>query len=97
MTPSPVDITFRRAERRLELRWDDGRLTSCGYDELRARCPCALCRGHSPGEVPPPVVPEGVEIAAVEPVGRYAIRLCWNDGHETGIYSYDLLLKLTTG
>ena len=83
----------------LKIRWDDGGESRFESRWLRARCPCAECVEEWSGkrvvgeeQVKPDVRPRGME-----QVGNYAIRLDWSDGHSTGIYSWDYLLKLREG
>lgn len=85
--PAPVDIAHHVREAALEITWDDGARTRLGAADLRGWCPCATCQGHSPGlRFRPP--PPGVAIAGLDEVGAYAIRIAFNDGHDSGIYSW---------
>ncbi len=80
----------------VQIDWKDGHHSDYTLEYLRAHCPCAGCRGHG-GEKPPasaspfPMYKKALKMDAVEPVGRYALRFLWNDGHTTGIYSYEHL------
>ena len=92
--PTPTEIRLRRAERVLEVVFDDGSRFSLPAEYLRVASPSAEVQGHAPGQRK--VVPgkRGVAITAVEPVGRYAVRLVFDDGHDTGLYSWDVLHAL---
>jgi DUF971 family protein len=75
--------------------WRDGHHSQYELKYLRERCPCATCSGTH-GTPPPDANPlhlykPALKIEAAEPVGNYAIRLKWNDGHSTGIYSWEHL------
>ncbi|MBI1742524.1 DUF971 domain-containing protein [Candidatus Acetothermia bacterium] len=90
------------SENELSIDWRDGHASVFLLAYLRKSCPCALCKEDAHGlglkrgirlQPRPPLVNE-VKAVAIEPVGRYAIQIVWNDGHRTGIYSYDYLRKL---
>jgi DUF971 family protein len=89
----PTEIKHDRENGRVLITWDDGSRLQYMLDELRNACPCAGCRGHSPGEVPPPNV-RGVGLTNIAEVGTYAVRFDWSDGHNTGIYTWPYLLKI---
>jgi DUF971 family protein len=93
-TPRPTDITLHQASRVLEVTFDDGRAFSLPVEYLRVFSPSAEVRGHGPGqEVLQPGKRE-VGISAIEPVGVYAVKFVFTDGHDTGIYSWDYLHEL---
>jgi DUF971 family protein len=89
--PWPVEIRLLRAEKALEIEFDDGRTFRFPAQLLRVETPSAEAKGH--GAAPRQVVTgkEHVGIDAVEPVGNYAIRILFDDGHDTGIYSWRFL------
>ena len=92
--PQPSDITLHQQSRVLELRYDDGRVFRLSCEYLRVYSPSAEVRGHGPGQE---VLEHGkrlVSIVAIEPVGNYALRPTFSDGHATGIYSWDYLYHL---
>lgn len=91
---APVEIRLARAERRLEVTFDDGSRFSLPAEYLRVESPSAEVQGHGPAQRQ--IVPgkRDVGIAAIEPVGNYAVRLLFDDGHDTGIYSWELLHAL---
>ncbi len=92
--PRPVEIRLKRADRRLELVLEDGECLALEAELLRAYSPSAEVQGHLPGPRPLAADCSRVGIAAVEPVGLYALRIVFDDGHDTGIYSFDYLLEL---
>jgi DUF971 family protein len=90
---TPRAIRLDLAQNLLEVDWADGHRSRYDGGYLRFVCPCAGCRGHGPGDVPPPTweACRDVRIVHAEAVGSYAIRFDFDDRHATGIYSYDLL------
>ena len=87
---TPVEVRNDRDNGRVIIRWSDDQRFQYPLDDLRNQCPCAGCRGHSPGEVEPPNV-SGVSLLNIEEVGAYALRFSWSDGHQTGIYTWTYL------
>ncbi len=90
----PTDIKLRTASRLLEVTFDDGRKFELPFEYLRVFSPSAEVKGHGGGEGVLQVGKENVGITAVEPVGNYALRLMFDDGHDTGLYSWSLLHDL---
>ena len=90
----PVEIRHCQAERRLEIEFDDGASFSLPAELLRVESPSAEVQGHGPGQKQLVVGRREVGIIAVEPVGNYAIRIIFDDLHDTGIYSWDYLYGL---
>ncbi len=90
---APQHIVYHKAARELELAWASMtyRLSS---EFLRVHSPSAEVRGHSPAERTLQTGKKHVAIQKVEPIGKYAIRLCFDDGHDSGIYAWPFLLKL---
>lgn len=90
----PTSIKLRRKSRLLEVGYADGTRYALPCEYLRVYSPSAEVRGHGGGE--PTVVPgkRTVAIERVEPVGSYAVRLVFDDGHSTGLYSWDVLEEL---
>jgi DUF971 family protein len=91
----PVRLVFRRQARALHVAFDDGLAGDIPYTALRRASPSAEVRGHGSG--PPPVqppVPEDIDVTGAEPVGRYAVRIRFSDGHATGLYTWDILRGL---
>jgi DUF971 family protein len=89
--PPPVEITLHQKSQVLEIAFSDGKTFHLPSEFLRVYSPSAEVRGHGPGQEVLQVGKKNVKIAAVEPVGHYAIQLKFSDGHDTGIYSWDLL------
>ncbi len=82
--------------RELQIEWSDGVSSEYAVRDLRLACACAHCVDEWTGEpqLDPDSVPEDVHPATIESVGRYALRIAWSDGHDTGIYSFDRLREL---
>jgi len=93
-TPRPTEIKLHQTSRVLEVAFDDRRTFRLSYEYLRVYSPSAEVRGHGPGQEVLQVGKRDVAIKEVEPVGRYAIRPSFSDGHDTGIYSWDYLYDL---
>ncbi|MGA0034276.1 MAG: gamma-butyrobetaine hydroxylase-like domain-containing protein [Burkholderiales bacterium] len=89
--PQPTEITLHQASRLLEISFADGKTFRLPCEFLRVFSPSAEVRGHGPGQEVLQTGKRDVGITAVEPVGQYAIQLRFSDGHDTGIYSWDLL------
>jgi DUF971 family protein len=91
--PAPVTIDVDRASG-LTLTWADGTTSRFGLEELRQHCPCAECRTRRDRHLPIwplPSSPQPLRIVEAELVGAWGINITWNDGHATGIYSWELL------
>jgi len=93
-TPGPSEIKLHQTSRVLEITFHDGRTFRLPYEFLRVNSPSAEVRGHGPGQETLQTGKRDVTIASVEAVGHYAIRPTFSDGHDTGIYSWDLLYDL---
>jgi DUF971 family protein len=93
-TPIPTDVKLHQASRVLELVFANGRHFRLPYEYLRVYSPSAEVRGHGPGQETLQSGKRDVTIASVEPVGHYALRPTFSDGHSTGIYSWDYLYDL---
>lgn len=92
--PHPTDIKIRTASRLLEVGFDDGTRYQLAFEYLRVFSPSAEVTGHGSGEGVLQTGKEQVGITGVEPVGNYALRLKFDDGHDTGLYSWTLLREL---
>ncbi len=90
----PTDVRLHRRSRTLELAYDDGSQFELTAEYLRVYSPSAEVRGHGPGQEVLQVGKEAVGITGIEPVGQYALRINFDDGHNTGLYSWDLLYDL---
>src|SRR4029453_3118934 len=93
-TPLPTEIKLHQASRVLEIAFSDGRTFRLPYEFLRVYSPSAEVRGHGPGQETLQAGKREVTISDVEPVGHYALRPTFSDGHNTGIYSWDYLHDL---
>ena len=92
--PTPVEIRLHRAERRLDVAFDDGAHYSFPAEYLRVESPSAEVQGHSPDQRQVVAGCRDVGITALEPVGNYAVRIIFDDRHDTGIFSWDYLAEL---
>jgi len=93
-TPIPTEIKLHQASRVMELSFADGTGFRMPYEYLRVYSPSAEVRGHGPGQETLQVGKREVTIIEVEPIGHYAIRPKFSDGHDTGIYSWEYLHDL---
>ena len=93
-TPIPSEIKLHQKSRRLELIYEGGEAYSLDFEYLRVYTPSAEARGHGPGQETLQTGKRNVEIERIEPVGTYALRLVFSDGHDSGLYSWDLLHNL---
>ncbi len=89
-----TEVRVRRARRRLEVDFEDGLRAALPAEYLRVESPSAEVRGHSPGERVWVPGKREVNIGRVEPIGHYAVRIVFTDGHDTGIYSWAFLRTL---
>jgi DUF971 family protein len=90
----PTELRLSADKRTLIVAFDDGRRAELPAEYLRVESPSAEVRGHSPAERKTVPGKRDVAITAVEPVGNYAVRLVFNDGHSTGIYGWRFLAEL---
>jgi len=90
-TPPPTEIKLHQKSRLLEISFADGKTFRFPCEFLRVYSPSAEVRGHGPGQEVLQAGKKNVEITQIEPVGSYAIQLAFSDGHDTGIYSWELL------
>lgn len=93
-TPKPVEISLHQKSRILKLSFDNGENFALSYEFLRVHSPSAEVQGHGPGQGVLQTGKEDVMITRVEPVGSYAIQPTFDDGHDTGIYSWETLYDL---
>ncbi|MGE5472064.1 MAG: gamma-butyrobetaine hydroxylase-like domain-containing protein [Bacteroidota bacterium] len=93
-TPIPSEIKLHQKSRRLELIYADGEELMLDFEYLRVYTPSAEARGHGPGQETLQTGKREVGIERIEPVGTYALRLVFSDGHDSGLYSWDLLYNL---
>lgn len=90
----PVEIRLKQAEKRLEIDFDDGTRFSYPAEYLRVESPSAEVQGHGPSQKQIVAGRAHVGIMSVEPVGNYAVRIKFDDLHDTGIYSWAYLYEL---
>ena len=95
--PQPTDIKLRTGSRLLEVQFDDGSHFELPFEYLRVFSPSAEVRGHGGGEGTLQLGKQAVGISSIEPVGNYALRLIFDDGHNTGLYSWSVLYQLGKG
>ena len=93
-TPIPSEIKLHQKSRRLELIYEGGEAYSLDFEYLRVYTPSAEARGHGPGQETLQTGKRNVDIERIEPVGTYALRLVFSDGHDSGLYSWDMLYNL---
>ncbi|MEM9938564.1 MAG: DUF971 domain-containing protein [Pseudomonadota bacterium] len=92
----PTELRFSKSRQRLKIAFDDGKTFDLSYPVLRRESPSAEVRGHGSGpKPPPPVISDDISIEKAEPVGRYAVRLFFSDGHSSGLYTWAYLRELS--
>jgi DUF971 family protein len=94
VTPALLEIKLRLKSRVLEVVFDDNTRYELPWEYLRVYSPSAEVQGHGPGETALVLGKENVRVNLVEPVGNYAVRLHFDDGHNTGLYTFNYLHKL---
>lgn len=92
--PPPTELKLHRRSRELEVRFADGMHARLSAELLRVHSPSAEVKGHGPGEGQLVTGKERVNIARIEPIGHYAVRLVFDDGHDTGLYTWPILYEL---
>lgn len=94
--PIPIRVVVHQESRALELAYEDGRSFRLSFEFLRVNSPSAEVRGHGKGQETLQVGKRDVRIESIEPIGHYAIQPRFDDGHESGIYSWDYLYGIAT-
>lgn len=94
MSDIPVKIRLRLASRLVTLEYEDGTSFDLPFEYLRVFSPSAEVRGHGPGQEVLQIGKENVRVESIEPVGNYALRLFFDDGHNTGLYTWEYLYEL---
>jgi len=91
----PVEIEKREKEA-IRIRWQDGHVSNYTNAYLREQCQCASCVDEWSGKkrIFPDQIPKDIVSTEIKAVGRYAVSIHWSDGHNTGIYPFDLLRKI---
>ena len=93
-TPIPSEIKLHQKSRLLELSYQNAESFKLEFEYLRVFTPSAEARGHGPGQETLQTGKRNINIERIEPVGTYALRLVFSDGHDSGLYSWDLLYNL---
>ena len=90
----PTEIKLRTRSRVLEVVFPDGMRFELPFEYLRVYSPSAEVKGHGPGQETVVLGKESVGIKSIEPIGQYAVRLIFDDGHDTGLYTWKYLREL---
>lgn len=93
---TPTDIKHHKKRRMLELVYADGKHHNLSCEFLRVYSPSAEVKGHGPGQEVLQTGKKNVAITAIRPVGHYAVQISFDDGHDSGIYSWNYLYELAT-
>ncbi len=94
MTAWPTELRLDKAKKTLTVSFDTGERFALPAEYLRVESPSAEVQGHSPAEKQIVTGKQNVAITAIEPIGNYAVRLVFDDGHDSGLYSWDWLHRL---
>ena len=98
LTPSgdspPTEIRLRRKSRVVEVAFADGTRYALSFEYLRTQSPSSEVQGHGPGQDVLQIAKENVAVLRIDPVGQYAVRLVFDDGHDTGLYTWQYLREL---
>lgn len=94
----PSSVTVDISDQEFSIRWADGHATTFPLDGLRKACPCANCQGHGAKKLPDPSIFDEAprrrwEEVRAEKAGSVGVRITWDDGHDTGIYSWERLRR----
>lgn len=95
-SPTPTALTVHSQSRLLEIAFSDGALFKLPFELMRVYSPSAEVQGHGPGQEVLQTGKREVGIVELEPIGNYAVKPVFSDGHESGIYSWDYLYHLGT-
>ena len=95
-TPIPTEITLHSLSKLLEIAFDDGSRFTLPFEFLRVYSPSAEVRGHGPGQETLQQGKRDVDIVDIHPVGNYAIKPVFSDGHDSGLYSWDYLYSIAS-
>ena len=94
MSTTPTEIRLRKTSRLLVVSFNDGSEFSLPFEYLRVYSPSAEVKGHGPGQETLQTGKENISIVSIDPVGHYAVRLVFDDGHDSGLYSWTYLHEL---
>jgi len=90
----PVSLTVHQQSRALEIEFDDGQTFRIPFELMRVYSPSAEVQGHGPGQETLQTGKRDVVVADIEPVGHYAVKPTFSDGHDTGLFTWDYLYRL---
>ena len=91
----PTELKFSKSKRSLSVAFDDGETFAIPYRTLRLESPSAEVQGHGSGpKPPPPVISDDLNVDKADPVGRYAVRIFFSDGHSSGLFTWAYLRAL---
>lgn len=93
-TPWPTELRFQRAEKRLRIGFEDGKTYDIPFELLRVESPSAEVQGHGPGDKTLVVNKGDVGVVSAERVGHYAVRIVFDDGHDSGLFTWAYLRGL---
>jgi DUF971 family protein len=96
MSVTPTEIRLKKGSKLLIVSFDDGSEFQMSCEYLRVHSPSAEVKGHGPGQETLQTGKEEVGISAIEPVGHYAVRLVFDDGHDSGLFTWEYLHELST-
>ena len=94
MDYTPTEIRLQKKSRQIVIAFDDGNRFELSFEFLRVNSPSAEVKGHGPGQEVLQTGKEHVQVTAIEPVGHYAVRLVFDDGHDTGLFTWKYLYDL---
>jgi DUF971 family protein len=96
MIDPPSNIRAHQADQILEVTWPDDRVDRLPYHTIRTQCPCAGCRDEWTGEriLDPASIRPDLKLVGMENIGTYAVQLAWNDGHSSGLYTWETLRSI---
>jgi DUF971 family protein len=96
MSDPPTNIRALQPDQILEVTWSGERIDRIPYSLLRAECPCASCRDEWTGQrtFDPALIRSDLKVVGMDNIGTYAVQLAWNDGHSSGLFSWETLRDL---
>jgi DUF971 family protein len=99
MIDPPSNIRALQADQTLEVAWPDARVDRLPYHTIRSQCPCAGCRDEWTGEriLDPAAIRPDLKLVGMENIGTYAVQFAWNDGHSSGLYTWETLRSIGDG
>jgi DUF971 family protein len=96
MSDPPSNIRAIQADQILEVTWPDHRVDRLAYRHLRSECPCAACRDEWSGQriLDPNSIRPDLKLVGMDNIGTYAVQLAWNDGHSSGLFTWETLRSI---